>query len=402
MINAYVVFDHLFFSLRSLASQRARTALTMLGIVIGVALIVALISISLGMQASIGEQMQKIGANKLSIFPEGYLSLGTPKDYVPLREVELEEIRSIAGVVQAVPHFMRAITIEYRGEKRSTVVMGDSEEGLEMAKRLGVYRIHAGRFYRTEESGAILFGYHLAKNSFSSEVTVGSYVKVNGRKFQVVGILREMGSKEDDSSAFLPIDAARDLFDARDEITAIFVEVESEKRIDEVSRNVEERLKKLRGGKDFAVKSTKQMAEQIVKIMTIISFVLGGIAGVSIVVGSVVIMNTMLTSVIERTQEIGVMKATGAKNASIVRIFLVESALLGIMGGSIGVFLGAAFSKVVELLGKEYLGASFTTLVSAELVASVLLFSLVLGVLSGLYPAYRASKLNPVDALRYE
>lgn len=396
------MLDYLLFSLRSFASQKGRTALTLLGLIVGVASVVALISISEGMKVSISEQMQKIGANKISVFPEGYLSFGTPREYAPLREVELEEIRGIAGVAEVVPHFMRSVTFEYRKEKRITAIMGDSEAGMEMAERLGIYKIYAGRFYKSKESGAVILGYHLAKSTFSSEVPVGSYVKLNGRKFQVVGILREMGSREDDSSAFLPIEAARDLFDARGEITAIFVEVEDEKKIDEVLENIIKRLKKLRGGEDFAVKSTKQMAEQIAKILSIVSFVLGGIASVAILVGGVVIMNTMLTNVIERTQEIGVMKATGAGNASIMAIFLAESAILGMAGGCAGIFLGAAFSKVVETLGKAYLGASFVTLVSAELVSGALLFSLAIGIVSGLYPAYRAARLDPVEALRYE
>lgn len=398
------MLEYLEYSVKSMTQRKARAGLTLLGIIIGIAVIVAMVSIGEGMQASIQKQLDKMGADKISIFPPGGFApqLGAPREFSPFREKELLEIQRIAGVKSAAPHFWKGVTLEYRNEKKEVTVMGDSDEGIELWRNAGFYEIEKGRFYRSRETGVVMLGYRASKDLFDREISIGSEVKVNRKKFRVVGIMKEYGDKVGDEGVYMPIDVARNLFNTPNEITAIFVVAENEKIVDSVAARIEDHLEKLRGGKDFEILTTRELAEQISRITSIITFVLGGIASVSIIVGGIIVMNTMLMSVLERTREIGVMKATGATNLIVLKVFLVESSLVGFLGGIAGVILGAGVSKIIHMVGKFYLGASFMTLISKELVLGVLVFSMIIGSLSGLYPAWRASRLDPVEALRYE
>jgi putative ABC transport system permease protein len=387
-----------------MTQRKVRTALTLLGIIIGIAVIVAMVSIGSGMQASIQKQLDKMGADKISILPPGGFApqLGAPREFTPFREKELIEIQRIAGVKSAVPHFWKGVTLEYRNEKHEVTVMGDSDEGIELWRNAGFYELEKGRFYRSRETGVVMLGYRASKKLFDREINVGSEVKVNGKKFRVVGIMKEYGDKVGDEGVYMPIDVARNLFNAPGEITAIFVVAENERIVNDVAERVEDHLEKLRGGKDFEILTTRELAEQISRITRIVTFVLGGIASVSILVGGVIVMNTMLMAVLERTREIGVMKATGATNLVVLKVFLVESCLVGFLGGIAGVILGAGISETIHIIGRSYLGAGFMTLITKKLVLGVLVFSMVIGSISGLYPALRASRLDPVEALRYE
>jgi putative ABC transport system permease protein len=236
---------------------------------------------------------------------------------------------------------------------------------------------------------------------FDNEVHVGDTLTIKGEKFKVVGIYNEIGNRDDDSTITMSMESAQELFDS-DEISYISVEAESEEVVGELSKKIEDRLKKMRGGKDFEVLTTKQLVERIAVVLDIVEFVLAGIASISLIVGGVIVMNTMLVSVLERTREIGVMKATGATVNWILGIFLLESGLMGLIGGGLGVIIGTIIAKVIEMIGQKHIGSMFITVVSGKLVLAALLLSLSLGILSGIYPAWRAAKLDPVEALRYE
>jgi putative ABC transport system permease protein len=398
------MLDYLEYAAKSMALRKARAGLTLLGIIIGIAVIVAMISIGQGMQASIQRQLDKMGGDKISIFPPGGFApqMGTPREFTPFSERELLEIRRIPGVKKAVPHFWKGVILEYRDEKKKVTVMGDNDEGVELWRNTGFYEVDKGRFYRSRETGVVVLGYRAANKLFDREINVGSEVTVNGKKFRVIGVLKEYGDKVGDEGVYLPINVARNLFETPNEITAIFAVAENEGIVEIVAKRIEDDLKKLRGGKDFEVLTTRELADQLSRITRIVTFVLGGIASVSIVVGGVIVMNTMLMAVLERTREVGVMKATGASNLVVMKIFLVESCLVGFMGGVAGILLGAGISKLIHMVGQSYLGAGFMTFISKELVLGVLIFSVGVGSLSGLYPAWRAARLDPVEALRYE
>tara|TARA_B100000315_G_scaffold260629_1_gene323532 strand:+ start:1135 stop:2331 length:1197 start_codon:yes stop_codon:yes gene_type:complete len=398
------MLEYLKYSLKNMAQRKVRTFLTLLGIVIGVSVIVSMVSIGDGMQASVEQQLNKMGGDKIQIFSGGGPSIvqtGPPTEAASFNEKELAAIKKITGVKQAVPEFWKGATLDYMNEKQEAMIIADTTEGIEIWRETGLFELDKGRFYQSSESGVAMLGHNAAYNLFEREINIGNDLKVNGKKFRVIGILKESGDIVADKGIYLPISVARNLFNTN-EITAIFVVAENEEIVLTTSTRIEDLLKKLRGGKDFEIFTTIELAEQIGKITMIISFVLGGIASVSIIVGGIIVMNTMLMSVIERTKEIGIMKASGATNQIVLRIFLFESAIVGFIGGIAGIALGTTISKLIEIVGKEYLGANFMTLISKELVIGALLFSILVGSISGVYPAFRASKLNPVDALRYK
>ncbi len=395
------MIEELSYAIKNMTQAKLRTFLTVLGIVIGIAIIVAMVSIGEGMRTSITQQLDALGGDKIMITPpQAFAARGTPMEFKPFDQADLRAIKSLPNVKDVLPIFYRPGTIEYMGEKKEIYVTGVERRGAEYFRQF--YSIRKGRYFNDNELKSVNLGYRVAEKFFDKKISVGEVVKINQRRFKVVGVFEEIGNAEDDSSVYMPLKAAQDLYDAGDEITMLWVIAENENAVKTLAKKIEDVLEKRRGGKDFEVFTTEQLAEQIATVITIITFVLGGIAGISIIVGGVIIMNTMLTSVLERTREIGVMKAIGATDAMVLRIFLVESALIGALGGGIGLVLGAIISKAIEYVGQVYIGSSFITVIDRKLVLGALGFSLLVGVLSGVYPAYKAAKLNPIEALRYE
>lgn len=393
--------EYLIYSVRSLSQQKTRTFLTLLGMIVGIAVIIAMVSIGEGMRVSINKEIGKMGGDVIFIFPGGFgaHAFGPPAGTVPFTDSQLQDVKHIPGVKIAYPVLLKAAVVEYKSEKQTISIRATESEASAVFSKM--YSVKEGRLFKDYEDGVVL-GYRAAKNVFSREIRVGDSVKIEGRSFSVVGIFEESGNNPRDTLIFLPLQKAQTLFNAYGEITGMFVLCDSENIADQVAKKIEDGLKKMRGGKDFDVITARQMAEQVAQITTIVSFVLGGIASVSILVGGVIIMNTMLMSVMERTREIGVMKATGATNSLILGMFLIESALVGITGGTIGILLGAVISRIIEYAGRLYIGGNFTTVITQQMMLGAIFFSLFIGCASGAYPAYRASKLDPVEALRYE
>jgi len=397
-----MVEEYVRFALASVSQQRSRAALTLLGMVIGIAIIVALISLGTGMKAAVAGQLEKVGADRISIFPAGAFSegFGPPQELLPFSEKELLEISRLPGVEKAVPYYFKAGEVKFRNEVKYVNIGGGTREGIEIFKNF--YALREGRYWDDLDDRAVNIGYKLATDTFESEIHVGDFIEINGKKFEVVGVYEEIGNQQDDTTVYMPIKAAQKLFDAEGEISFIAAVAEDRSRVKSTAKRIEERLKKLRGGKDFEVATTEEFAKEIDRVLGILTFVLGGIASVSIVVGGVIIMNTMLMSVYERTREIGVLKATGARKRTILAIFLIESGFLGLGGGALGVVAGTGLSKLIEVVGKAYVGSVFQTLVTLKLLFSAVAFSFLIGAVSGFYPAWQAARLNPIEALRYE
>jgi putative ABC transport system permease protein len=229
---------------------------------------------------------------------------------------------------------------------------------------------------------------------------------VNDEKFRVVGILKSFGNSGDDATVSMPADTMRDLMNLSDEWDMIMAKVPTSADPSEVARKIEDKLRTSRGeeeGKEtFRVSTTEEYLDTFQGVLDIITVFLLGIAGISLFVGGIGIANTMFTAVLERTQEIGVMKAIGARNKDIVLLFLFESGILGLVGGAIGVILGYVIAKGVEVgiaaTGNTFLQAD----ISLGLTFGVLAFSFVFGAIAGVIPAIKASKLSPTEALRYE
>ncbi len=397
------MIEYLRFSILNLSYHKTRTLLTLLGMIIGVAVIIAMVSIGKGMDVSINEQLEKMGGDKITIMPAGmryFSSMSAPREYVAFTQKELSEIKRISRVKDAVPYFMRNALVEYRNEKKEVSVAGGTRKDYDVFRAF--YTLKEGRLFEDSESNVVVLGYRVWKDEFDNEIRVGDIIKVKGKKFKVIGLLEEIGNRGDDTTIYMPLKAAQALFDAENEISMIFVVAESEEIVDNVAKKIEDRLEKLRGTKDFEVLTSENLAKQIAQVTNIITFVLGGIASVSLLVGGIIIMNTMLMNVIERTREIGIMKATGATSRTILLIFLVEAMVIGMVGGSMGIGLGYIISKIIETIGKFYMEGGFITVINIKLIVGAMCFSILVGIISGAYPAYKAAKLDPIEALRYE
>ena len=235
-------------------------------------------------------------------------------------------------------------------------------------------------------------------------------ITIEGKAFKIVGILQESGTfGEDDRKIIMPIEAARDTLEdvGEEKFDSITIKAENADDVEEIMAEAEQKLLISRhlteSKKDFRINSPKSMQETITSVTQTMSLFLEAIAAVSLLVGGVSIANTMFTSVLEKTREIGIMKAIGAKNGDIMMIFLLNSAIIGLVGGILGICLGSAISLLLPLLGMQLMGmgGEMTTVITPLLLMFAVLLAMGIAMAAGVIPAYRASKLKPVDALRY-
>jgi putative ABC transport system permease protein len=400
--------DYLHLAYSSVKQRKVRSWLTMIGIFIGIAAVVALVSLSQGLQEAIAQQFVNLGSDKLIVQAAGS-SFGPPGTAVsnPLTFKEEDTIEKINGVELALGRLLRTVKIEFEDEIKYTyaVSLPDDSRKIQLAIESNNYKIQGGRLLEKGDLYNIMVGNDFAENFFDVPLQVRDKVLIQDQQFEIVGIMKKSGNPQQDSTLVIPDSALREILSTDEEYDMIAVKVSAGENIDLVAEGINKELRKLRnveeGDEDFSVQTPGQLLSILSNILLIVQGVLVGIAAISLVVGGIGIMNTMYTAVTERTKEIGVMKATGAKNSQILLLFLTESGLLGLTGGVIGVSLGMAISKSVELIAfqiyESYLiQASF----SPWLIFGSLLFAFLVGAASGAFPARQASQLKPVDALR--
>jgi len=251
----------------------------------------------------------------------------------------------------------------------------------------------------------MLGNFFLDTDDFEKDFRIGSTVKLNGEDFKIVGILEQSSTFQLNSVVFMATSDFQDVFGIEDEYDLLVAKIQNRDKIEEVAEDIERKLLKDRNEKEgeetFSVETPLQSLESVNTILNIINLIVVGIALISLLVGGVGIANTMYTSVVERTNEIGIMKAIGARNKDILAIFLIESGLLGLVGGIVGALVGLGGALAVSRIANQALGSDlFIIMISYPLLIGAVLFSFFIGVLSGIFPAIQASKLNVVDALR--
>jgi putative ABC transport system permease protein len=382
----------------------------MLGIFIGIAAVVSLIGLSEGMRAAILTQFTDLGTDKLVVQAEG-VTFGPPGSGVSekLDENDLDAIKRIGGIKAVSGRLVRVGKTEYEEDivysYIASIPQDDSRKVVVDAFNLE--ELEDGRFLKKDDSYKVVLGYDFGYgNIFEENVVLGDKIEIEDTEFEVVGILGKQGSFTTDGAMMLNEEPMKEVLDIGDELDLIAVQVISEKDIDRIVSDIEKSLRKTRdveeGKEDFTVETPKDTIESLNSILSVVQIVVVGIAGISLLVGGIGIMNTMYTSVLERTREIGVMKAIGARNSSIFSLFLVESGMLGMTGGAIGIALGFILAKLVEFAAGAFLGGDILRAhFPLWLIFGALAFSFFVGTIAGTLPAVQASKLKPVDALRY-
>jgi len=395
--------EYILVALNNLRRRKLRSWLTVIGIVIGISAIVSLTLIAQGTENAINQAFEEFGTDVILVQGGATFSRPTPGEY-GLENRDIDFFESFGKVDMVIPFVYDTQEVEYKNEKKYPIVYAiDTELWDEFLKRSN-FEVEKGRNLQEGENGAVVIGWKVNQdNYFDKKVDLKSRIKIGGKTFKVVGIYERVGNDADDTSIAMSLDDARKVFAPEDKVTGAQIIVKDGVDIDSFAEELEEEYEDYRGDKNFILSTSSAILEQINSILGIIQYVIVGIAGIALIVGAVGIANTMYMSVLERTKEIGVMKSIGATNRAIMTIFLIESAFFGIVGGLIGSIIG-----IVMALGAKYAieafspGLPFLILIDPYVIAGALLFSAVAGILSGILPARAASKLNPVDALRYE
>jgi putative ABC transport system permease protein len=403
-------------ALRALGANKLRSALTMLGIVIGVAAVIALMAAGQGVQVFVTEQFQGIGSNLLFVLP----NVGQNTRFggtTSLRSLTMGDVRALSDplrlpdVARVAPQIDRNGTVSAGGRQTFTTIQGVTPEFVAVRK----WRPAMGEFITPQDvegrSRVAVLGKTVVETLFpDNPVPLGETVRINNVPFRVVGVMEEKGGTftDQDNTVFVPLTTAQSrLFSMRApngeyRVSYILVEAISEDRMDAAAEQIRVVLRErhriaFEDEDDFIVLSQADLIQTFGNITGVLTVFLGAIAGISLLVGGIGIMNIMLVSVTERTREIGLRKAVGARRHDILVQFLMEAVTLALAGGLVGIGIGFAGAQVISALVE-----GFRSVVTPQAVLLATLVSAAVGLASGLYPAWRASRLNPIDALRYE
>jgi putative ABC transport system permease protein len=431
--------DILKLSLNGLTHRGLRSWLTILGIIVGVAAVIAMLSIGAGMSQSMKSQMSNFGADVLTVSVGRTRAFGpdsgftdrfqpgsggppgtqagtstTTEDTPTLTDTDILAISTADGVDTVSGIISGQATVQYLAQTVTVTV-----EGIEPSawNDMTTSELASGRFLESGESTSILIGNSVANGMFEYNLTVDTQIRIGSKTFTVVGILAESGTGSfggDDRTIFMSIQAGREIVTDLDsnEYSSIQVKVTDTNAVDQIIENVQQVLYTSRmvtsDTADFTVTSPTSMLETIQSTMATLTFFLTGIAAISLLVGAIGIANTMFMSVMERTRLIGILKSIGTRNSEIMKLFLAESGIIGLMGGLLGIFLGFIVVGIISSVGINIMGIgrmgtnTSVAIVTPELIVFALLFSTIIGIVSGLIPARKAASLQVVEAMRSE
>jgi len=396
-------------AVKTIATRRVRSWLTTIGILIGVFLIVSLLSLSEGLKGAVLNQLNMMGKDLVIIMPGDISNISSLMGAQKLTEEDMKIIRQTSGVSKLVSMDYTSVTMRYSDVKKSVLLYGvDWRNGLDIFKNDMGWSIGQGR-WPVPSKNEIIVGSIVSTEVFPG-MKIGTEATIKGRKFLIVGILNSVGSKQDDSMVGIDLSIFKSVTGERTGAKQAMAKLKAGYSPDEVAEkiksNLNENRKRQIGQKEsdssYTVLTSEKIASIVGNVMGLIQAVILGFASIAILVGGIGIMNTMYTSVNERIKEIGIMKAIGAKNRTIVAIFLIESGIFGMLGGIGGTLLGLVFAKGIEIYFQIHPLFYLKADVSPGLILFSITFSFLVGCISGYFPAQKASKMKPVDALRYE
>ncbi|MFA6105171.1 MAG: ABC transporter permease [Patescibacteria group bacterium] len=411
-----VIFDNLRNAWRLLRQNKVRSFLTMLGIIIGVMAVVVIMSVGAGAQSLIVNQFKSMGTNLVGVLPGKSDEKGPPASVMGIVVTTLKDDDRKAFDNGEIPHIL-ASTSYVRGI--DTVTSGDNKTDTNFLGTSAGYpnveeiNLEFGRYFTEEEekgnAKVAVIGSTVAKALFPDADPLGKNVKIKKTIFQIIGVAKERGRsgfQDQDNQIFVPLSTAQKLLLGINYVNFMRVKVDSADNISEVEEFIKIKLREQHNitnpdNDDFSVRSTNQGIEAISSVTNGLKFFLAAIAAISLVVGGIGIMNIMLAAVEERTKEIGLRKAVGAKSRQIIAQFLVETILITFTGGVIGIIIGSGISILVASIAKN-MGYSWDLVITPSSIILGCIVSIVIGIVFGVTPARHAARLNPIEALRHE
>ncbi|MEI7719413.1 MAG: ABC transporter permease [archaeon] len=402
--------DYFFIALKNLRRRGLRSWLTLLGVVIGIIAVVSLISLGDGLKMAVNSQFGISTTEVITVQAGGISGYGPPGSGAvnPVTIKDAEAIEKLDKVQYTIPRRVKSLELEYNNK----LVIGFGTDVPEGEKEKFMYSTvditaKSGRLLQDGDTNKIVIGHDLAdttKNGFDKPLSVGDNLKVNGKDYRIVGILEKKGSFIWDKIVLIKSPEMKSLLNLNDDVNIIAVKVISKDLMAQAKLDIENLMRKRRnvkiGHEDFQVSTPEAELATVNSILTGIQIFIALIAGISIFVGAVGIVNTMTTSVLERTKEIGIMKAIGAKNSDVFFQFFIEAGMLGLVGGIIGVSIGALIGFAGTQGINSFIGSQSPFNINWILILATLVGSFVIGSISGIAPAMKAANMNPVEALR--
>ncbi|MED4753643.1 ABC transporter permease [Brevibacillus choshinensis] len=398
-------------SFRSIRANGLRSILTMLGIIIGVAAVIAMVAIGEGTSSSVASQINGLGSNLLIVSPgqatQGRVSLGAGSlNTLTLADAEaIEQKESVSGVAPSV-------------NGRGQIVWGSNNYSSSLEGTTAAFpqvrnvQVERGRFFSNfevkQQFNVAVIGTEVANNLFSNNNNntnpIGQTVQINKIPFTIIGVLKSQGSSgmtNNDDRIIIPITTAMNRLTGGKNVGTIYVSAVSSDQMEQAQQDIQSTLRskhnlRPQAADDFRITSQTDILSTAQEVSSSMTALLSGIAAISLIVGGIGVMNIMLVSVTERTREIGIRKAIGAKRGDILRQFLIEAVTLSLIGGIIGIVLGVGAALAISKFG------GMTTAISISPILYAFLTSSLVGVVFGVYPARKAAQLRPIDALRYE
>jgi putative ABC transport system permease protein len=404
-------------AIRGLLIHKGRAFLTSLGITIGIASVVMVVSIGSGAQSLITNQVTSLGSNLISVLPGGRFEDGPPVAMmgITVTTLKLEDADAIndpvnvPNVVAACAYVKGAATVTFGSEALDSFANGVSYTYTDVENAI----ISDGRFFTEQEQDSfgkvVVLGATVASDLFNGVDPIGQTIKVNREPFTVIGVLDARGAvafQDRDNQVFIPVSVAQKIIFGLDYINLMRVKVDSSENIDRAKADIEATIRVLHDIRDpkdddFMVESIANLVGMLMTITGVLKFFLAAIAAISLVIGGVGIMNIMLVSVTERTREIGLRKALGAKKGRILEQFLFEAIVVTLIGGTAGIAIGVLISGLVALVVQS-MGYDWDLVISWSAVFIAFSVSCAVGMVFGYYPAKKAANLNPIEALRHE
>ena len=397
--------DYFVFAIKSIRKRKLRSWLTILGIVIAIATIFILISLSLGLREAVNEQFRLLGTDKFFIQPKGQFGPPGTATASILTKEDAEVVEKVSGIKDISYIKAGNAKVEYKDEIRYFMVLSMPTEHLEVFLETGSIGMDEGKFLGKNTKGKLVLGYDFKyKQVFKKSAGINEKIKINEKEFKISGIVEKIGNPSDDKNIYLAMSDFDEIFN-KTSIDAIYVQIKEGEDINEVADKVERRLLQYRKisekKKDFTILTPEELLGSFGNVLNIVTAFLLGIAAISLLVGGIGIANTMYTSVLERTREIGVMKAIGARNSDILAIFIIEAGTLGLVGGIAGIVFGFGVVKAIEYYAINILGTNLLRAgMNIYLFVGCFVFAFLIGSLSGFFPALQASKLKPIEELR--